>query len=203
VPYGLPIGFYFVGAIFTCSNDRDRSNNALSTSGHAILVPWPTDISVQSVDADGDVYLPGESIIVRIEIEGIGGHLDTSFEIDVYASTDLMITTSDYKIHSYEGETISPEESRLLSEACQLPSDIPAGDYYIGIIITYLVEDGTDSTTYNDHNTVYIGGYLDLVVQSVGITPGAYQPGQEFVVYNLIKNVGGGNAKSYTVDYYA
>ena len=202
LPDDITEGYYTIRGELSCSNDSNPGNNSDSDRSIRVAMRQPTSVEIQSVDAAGDVYMPGESIVVRIEIEGVGGQLENSFEIDVYASADLNITTSDYRIHSYDSETISPGESRLLSEACQLPTDIPVGNYYMGIILTYSVEGGTESDEDCDNSTVYIGGY-DLVVQSVEITPGAYLPGEEFVVYSLIKNVGEWATGGYTVDYYA
>ncbi len=202
LPYDYPEGTHLITAELTCSDDSDPGNNSAQGSirvGKSVH----GSISIESVDAAGDVYLPGEPIVVRIDIDGVGGHLDTSFEVDVYASADLDITTSDYKIHSYDSETISPGESRILFEECQLPSDIPVGYYYMGIILTYSTEDGTESERVFDNSIVYIGGYSDVVVQSVGITPGGYLPGEDFIVYSLIMNVGEWATGGYTVDYYA
>jgi hypothetical protein len=202
LPYDCPEGTHLITAELTCSGDSDPGNNSAQGSirvGKSV----PTSVSIESVDAAGDVFLPDEPIVVRIVIDGVGGHLDTSFDVDVYASADLDITTSDYKIHRYDSETISPGESLFLSEACQLPSDIPVGYYHMGIILTYSTEDGTESEQAFDNSIVYIGGYSDVVVQSVGITPGGYMPGEEFVVYSLIKNGGEWSTGGYTVAYYA
>jgi hypothetical protein len=202
LPYDFPEGSYDIDAELYCSNDSDTSNN----SAHGRIrvgKSVPTVVSIQSVDVVGDIYQPDESIVVQVQVEGIGGHLNTSIHIDVYVSADNIITTSDYKIHSFSSETISPGEFCVLSEACQLPPDIQPGNYYIGVIATYDVEDGVESIQANDAGTVYIGGYSDVVVQSVAITPGKYTPDEEFVVYSLIKNAGQWATGGYTVDYYA
>jgi len=202
LPDDITEGYYTIRGELSCSNDSNPGNNSDSDRSIRVAMKEPTSVEIRSVDAAGDVYLPGEPIVVRIEVEGVGGQLENSFEIDVYASADLNITTSDYRIHSYGNETISPGESLFLYDECQLPSDIPVGDYYLGIILTYEAEDGTESETACDNSTVYIGGY-DLVVQSVGITPGGYMPGEDFIIYSLIKNGGEWGTGGYTVDYYA
>ncbi|MHC4205351.1 MAG: COG1361 family protein [Planctomycetota bacterium] len=202
LPDDITEGYYTIRGELSCSNDSNSGNNSDSDRSIRVAMRQPTSVEIKSVDADGDVYKPGESIVVSIEIEGVGGQLDTTYEIDVYASAGLGITTSDYKIHEYGSETIGPGESRLFIDACQLPSDIPVGDYYIGIIVTYPIEDGMESKQGCDYNKVYIGGY-DLVIQNVEITPGEYSPGEELVVYNLIKNVSELGTEGYAVDYYA
>jgi hypothetical protein len=203
LPDDITEGYYTIRGELSCSNDSNPSNNSDSDRSIRVAMRQPTSVEIKSVDAAGDIYLPGESIIVHIEVEGVGGQLDNSFKIDVYASQDLNITTSDYIIHSYSSQTISPGGSRFLFEECRLPTDIPAGDYYIGIIVTYSTEDGEKSEKDSDYSTVYIGGYSEVVVQSVEITPGGYMPGEEFVVYSLIENTGEWGTGGYTVDYYA
>jgi len=200
LPYDCPEGTHLITAELTCSNDSNLGNNSAQDSirvGKSV----PTSISIGSVDVDGNVYSPGESIVVIIEIEGIGGHLDTSFEVDVYASSDFNITPDDYKIYRYDSDTISPGETQYLIDTYQLPSDILVGDYYIGIIVTYPVEDGTESQQAWDSSTVHIGIY-DLVIQTIEITPGQYSPGDELVVYTLIKNGSELSTEGYAVDFY-
>lgn len=43
----------------------------------------------------------------------------------------------------------------------------------------------------------------DLAVQSVDATNGTYQPGDQIVVYNLVRNIGEQSSNNYTVDFYA
>jgi len=202
LPDDITEGYYTIRGELSCSNDSNSGNNSDSDRSIRVAMRQPTSVEIKSVDADGDVYKPGDSIVVSVEIEGVGGQLDTTYEIDVYASADLDITADDYKIQEYESKTIAPGESRLFIDACQLPSDIPVGDYYIGIIVTYPIEDGMESEQGCDYNKVYIGGY-DLVIQTVEIAPGEYSPGDELVVYSLIKNVSELSTEGYAVDYYA
>jgi uncharacterized membrane protein len=203
LPYDITEGYYTIRGELSCSNDSNSGNNSDSDRSIRVAMKEPTSVEIQSMDAYGDIFLPGESIVVRIEINGVGGQLENSFKIDVYASLDSIIATSDYKIHSLSSETISPGESRIFIEECRLPIDITPGNYYIGAIVTYKIEDDVKRTQANDAGTVYIGGYSDVVVQSVVITPGKYTPDEEFVVYSLIKNAGQWATGGYTVDYYA
>jgi hypothetical protein len=204
LPYDITEGYYTIRGELSCSNDSNSGNNSDSDRSIRVAMKEPTSVEIQSMDAYGDIFLPGESIAVQIEINGVGGQLENSFQMDVYASADSIITTSDYKIYSFSSETISPGESRIFIEECRLPTDIPPGCYYyIGAIVTYEIEGDVKSTQANDAGTVYIGGYPDVVVQSVAITPGKYTPDEEFVVYSLIKNAGQWSTGGYIVDYYA
>jgi hypothetical protein len=203
LPDEIPEGYHTIRAELSCSNDSNPGNN--SDSGRAIRVAMkePTSVEIRSVDAYGDIFLPGDSIEVQLVAEGIGGQLENSFDTDVYVSTDLNIATGDYKIDSCGSQMIGPGESLTLIEECQLPTDIPAGDYYVGVIVTYPTEDGTETTQGIDSGAVYIGGYSDVVARSVEISPGGYMPGEDITVYSLVENAGPWGTGGYTVDYYA
>ena len=202
LPYDLAEGLYYINAEISCSNDSNTGNNSASTH-ISVGAKAYTDISVESVDAADGIYLPGDSILVDIVIEGAGGQLNVNCEIDVYASVNPEITTDDYKIYSYSGVSIIPEELSYLEATCQFPSDIPGGEYFIGIIVTYSIESGPRSIQTCDYSTVYIGGPSDLRVQSVDAADGRYASGDQIEVYSLIKNIGEWPSSGYTVNYYA
>jgi len=203
LPYDITEGYYQIRGELSCSNDSNSGNNSDSDRSIRVAMKEPTNVEIQSVDAADGVYEPGESIVVDVVIDGVGDQLDNSFEVDVYISSDSEITDNDNKIHNFGGETISPGETRYLEAECRLPSDIQAGDYYIGIIVTYSVKDGSESIQATDYSTVYIGGPSDLRVQSVDAAGGRYVAGDQIEVYSLIKNIGEWPSSSYTVNYYA
>ena len=107
LPDDLPAGLYYIDVELSCSNDSNTGNNSASTHV-TVATKVPTKISIQSMDAADGMYQPGDSIVIDFVIDGTGGQLNVTCNVDVYASADPEITISDYKIHSLGGETVIP-----------------------------------------------------------------------------------------------
>ncbi|MHC4570116.1 MAG: CARDB domain-containing protein, partial [Planctomycetota bacterium] len=174
LPYNLPAGVHDIDVEISCPDDLDPGNNSASTQltvGESAL----PEISIQSVEATEGIYKPGDSITVRIRIECGTGQLAGDVEVDFYASADRVISDADYKIQSTGFGNLEPGESYTLDTTCRFPSDVPDGDYYIGIIVTY--PDSGDN--YHDRNPVWVSPPMDPAVQTVRATAGTYGPGDE------------------------
>jgi hypothetical protein len=203
LPDDMPPGAYWIYAEVTCPND-DNSGNDEGSAGRLIHVikPVPPDIDIESVDAREGLYRPGDSIVVTVSIKAVGGHLTGSCDIDFYASADRTISTDDYKIGNSAIGGLNPGDSYADDFTCHLPSDMPSGHYYIGIIATYPTDGGSATKDAYDNSPVYVGIPSDLVVEAVDANDGAYVAGDQIGVYSLIKNVGEDLSTSYTVDFY-
>ncbi len=202
LPDDIPEGDYYIGVTVTCPYDTNPGNNE-GEDGNPVWVGPPVYLVVQSVNATDDIYKPGDNIMVNIVIENIGEQSPYSCNIDFYASTDRYISVNDYEIKNVSRSGLTPGESHSFNTTCQFPSDIPEGDYYIGVIVTWSYDGGSENTDRNSSRTVWVGPPVDLAVQSLNATNGVYQPGDEIVVYSLIDNVGEQTSENYTVDYYA
>jgi len=199
-PYDIPEGNYYVGIIVTCSNDNNLGNNkGYEDTPVRIVGLGPPNIAIQYVDAIGDFYRAGDQIVVKILIENIAGGTSDEYTVDYYASTDTTITPSDYSIGHASRGGLGPREGDAFQTTCAFPDDIPGARYFIGIIVTC----SNDSDSACDFSTVWVGPAPDLAVQTADAGDGTYMPGDQIVVYSLIRNIGDKVSNSYTVDYYA
>ena len=200
-PDDIPVGEYYIGGIIHCPMETNLDNNS-DYGDMANVRAYPPDLVVQSVDhmwdAATDIVLPGDSIDVELVVENTGIGRANSYVVDYYASGD-----SDYYLGSEDGGSLEPGEEHVFTTSCEFPPDIPIGDYYISVIITSSYDSGSRTTEGESGGAVWVGSPTDLAVQSVQIAPGAYLPGEDFVIYSLIENIGGRDSESYTVDYYA
>ena len=202
-PDDIPEGDYYIEVIVTCQYDGDTGNNEGSSG--AVWVGLPIDIAVQSVGITPGGYLPGQEYIVYSLIENVGEKSADSYTVDYYISTDAVITTDDYHIGYVERDELAPGEQHSYDTTYQVPFDIAEGNYYIGAIVTCPKEYELGNNTGCSEEKielVYPAGY-DLVFQSIEVTPGEYSPGDDLVIYNLIKNGSELSIEGYAVDYYA
>jgi hypothetical protein len=203
IPNDAPDGMYCISGELSCSNDSYSGNNQNQASMNIrVAKPVPADIVIRSVDAADGMYRPGDAIVVTICIDAVGGQLTASCDMDFYASADRTISVDDYKIGDSAVGGLNPGDSHAGDVLCRLPSNMPAGHYYIGVIVRYPTRDGSATKDKYDSTPVYVGIPSDLVVEVVDANDVAYVAGDQIVVYSLIKNVGEDLSTSYTVDYY-
>lgn len=201
LPSDLAAGSYSITAELSCSNDSDSGNNSSSAS-ITVGKRMPPNISIVSVNAANGIYEPGDSINVGIALECSGGQTSGSIDIDFCASVDTTVSIDDYRIGSTGLGSLQPGESYSSDIICQLPGDIPLGQYYIGIIATYPGGGELETGTAYDATSVFVGVPSDLLVQSVDATDGTYSSGDPINIYSLIKNIGGQISTDYIVSYY-
>jgi hypothetical protein len=161
-PFDIPEGDYHIGVIVTWSYDGGSGNTDRS-SDRTVWVGPPVDLAVQSVNATNGVYQPGDEIVVYSLIENIGEQTSEDYTVDYYASTDANIATSDYHISYVNRSGLAAGEQHSYETTCQFPFNIPAGNYYIGIIVTY-PKDYDPADNVGDDNTtvelVHPAGYV-------------------------------------------
>jgi hypothetical protein len=83
-------------------------------------------------------YYPGDQIsLENITVENISYNDVSDVRVRFYLSKDRTIKTDDYKIGSFwNWETLDGETHSVFDISSTIPDDVPAGTYYIGIIIT-------------------------------------------------------------------
>ncbi|MFC1665909.1 CARDB domain-containing protein, partial [Pseudomonadota bacterium] len=160
------------------------------------------DLSVQSVDATSGTYNPGDSVVVGNVIQNIGGDSSPSYRVDFYASTNTTITSGDYSLGYVNRSSLGAGGTHNYNTTTSLPSNIPAGNYYIGIIVT----SSNDSDSSNDKGydstpitvAVTSPSEPDLVASNLSISEsdGTVFAGDSITVYFNIKNQGAASAGS-------
>jgi hypothetical protein len=203
-PYDIPNGDYYIGVIIEWSYDGG-SGSSKGNSSDLVWIGAPVDIAVQSIGITPGVYLLGEELVIHSLMKNVGEWITESYTVDYYASTDAVITPDDYHIGYVERDELAPGEQHSYDTTYPVPYNIPEGNYYIGAIVTCPKEYELGNNTGCSEETIelaYPAGY-DLVFQSIEVTPGEYSPGDELVVYSLIKNGGDVSTEGYAVDYYA
>jgi|GEM_PF-1916417 len=203
IPDDVPDDDYYIRAVVSCEYDGNSGNDEGESDW--IWVGAPIDLAVQSVQITPGAYLPGEDFVIYSLIENIGGRDSKSYTVDYYASTDAIISTEDYHIGYVERDGLAPGEQHSYETTYQIPFNLIPDNYYIGMIVTCLEEYTPSNNTGCSEEKielVYPAGY-DLVFQSIEVTPGEYSPGDDLVIYNLIKNGSELSIEGYAVDYYA
>jgi hypothetical protein len=164
-PANIPPDYYYIQAFLECHNDIDEDNN-YAESYPPVWVGPMADLSVELVDVNNVVYMPGDQINVYTLIKNIGDRASEAYTVDFYASTDATITNQDLPIGSVTREGLAVGGQHSYNTTCQFPQvpiRLPAGNYYIGAIVTCPIDYSIENNTGYDKTTLQIvhpAGYI-------------------------------------------
>ena len=187
---GLPVnGTWYLYAKDTAGGDTGYIDEWWITVYYTVSTP--PDLAVQSVDATNGTYNPGDTIVVDNVIQNVGGSTSLGYRVDFYASTNTSITTSDYNLGYVNRSGLSAGGTHNYATTVTFPSDIPAGNYYIGLIITSI----DDSNPYNnigyDSTTITVIDNTPPTVNALSVTPASLTLGSSFTISYTVADTGG------------
>lgn len=140
-----------------------------------------TDVSVESVNAIDGAHEAGEDFRVLATLKNNGAQSSGMFDVNFYASTDAIITSSDTLLATKSISSINAGEVENIDESVDLPADMLKGDYFIGIIID-LDDTDTSNNTGADELAIYV--FVEFAMNA-GLNDAWFNPvtdGQGFLV---------------------
>lgn len=210
----VPAGTYYLGIIIDYENNVSESNEA----NNICFINYPqvtVDDSASKPDLTcdyrGNLSSSGSYLTIsNVRVKNIGNSDSGPSYIGYYLSTDQNITTSDIFLGQDYVGNLMPWGASVESLTIDINSlNIPAGTYYVGIIIDYRDEvderDETNNICFFDSPRVNIGGGSNthkpnLTCEDRGTLTVS---GTSVTLSDLrIKNIGQGTASASTVGYY-
>ncbi len=175
---------------------------------------WGSAGNLVMTDLDDYSGYRGDTVTVRhIQVENRGNQPASNVWIRFYLSTNTTITDLDHEAGSGFWSTFNAHGHWADgSWDITIPSDIPAGSYYIGWILT--LDDSERSTANNtaimlrdafsnfSERTFTVLGQPDLLVPTFGRTPSTVQVGGSLDLSATVRNDGDGSSSSTTLRYY-
>jgi hypothetical protein len=150
IPIGTPSGTYWIGVRFDSGTDGSSGNN--ETSGwdaFEIYVSQVSDAEAISITPLDSVGYGNEEFEYHVEFSNNGAQW-TYADIEIRASLNQIISTSDPLLHTYSSEYLQALYQHDTTATITLPSSLADGDWYLGMIIN--TTNTTDADTSN--NTV-------------------------------------------------
>ncbi|GEM_PF-3324354 len=151
----VPPGTYWVGWILDADgavSETDESNNTAYKQGYQLTVTAPPTVDLYD---DGEAYrslspstvVQGGLVHVSCDIRNGGTAASGAFDVDVYASTNTVITTADYYLGTVDLGSISAGSYADCDLVGASTAGIPEGAYWVGWII-----DGANHVVETDEN---------------------------------------------------
>ncbi len=111
---------------------------------------------------------PGESMSAFSDVRNIGTANSGSFKVSYYASTNTTISTADYFLGQVTVSSITPFTKKGADWSGSLPTNIPAGSYYVG----WIIDSANTSNEFDEGNNLAHKSTPKLTV-TVPSTPSA------------------------------
>jgi hypothetical protein len=99
------------------------------------------------VDAVNGTYSPGDTLVIENKVENIGGTVSETYRIAFYASTNTIISSTDYHLGFSNRAAVESAQNHHFDTTITLPGGLPAGKLFIGALLTT-----SDGNKNNDSN---------------------------------------------------
>ncbi|USO00005.1 MAG: hypothetical protein H6810_04915 [Phycisphaeraceae bacterium] len=203
VPIGTPSGTYWVGVLLDSGIDANSGNNDSSYwDAHQLTVNGVADPLANSCSAPSGTFYHGDTIGVGYNVTNQGGDPSNAVTVDIYASTNTIISTGDTLLGSFNIGTFTGGQTKSGTLNVALPTNL-LGNYYIGYIIGASDDVNSGNNTAYDATALTVDGRADLQADYLtSLESSVYQGGDLSIRYHVVNNgtVASGN---YTVDVYA
>ncbi len=154
---GVPAGDYFVGLIIDPQDKVHESNehdNTCFFNHPKVHIPAPKPNL--TCENGGEISVNGTNVHISwVKVINKGGSRSNATKVGFYLSRDQNFTTSDFLIGTVNLAALNPGEIKMLNEFSINVSGlgIPAGDYFVGIIIDPF--DDVHESNEHDNNTCF------------------------------------------------
>jgi len=148
-PNDIADGSYFIGAIINL-DDADTGNN-VAADNNAITIeaemPDPViDLVLQSIEAPSGTFEQGEDLSISVTTRNIGELGSPTYNVNLYASTNTQISTSDTQIGTSSRGALAGGAQDGFNLEVNLPEMLSPDDYFIGAIIDINDADNSNNT---------------------------------------------------------
>ena len=138
------------------------------------------DNGLHNATADKSSYYPGDPISLNhITVENNSYNAVSEVRVRFYLSTDRTITTDDYRIGTFwNWESFAGESRSVFNIDSTIPDNVPAGTYYIGIMVTV---NGDKQDDYTINNRTSFFSTISIKARSSGGNDDDGKPGGCFI----------------------
>jgi subtilase family serine protease len=168
IPQTVTPGSYFVGVISDGGKTVTESNEANNTSNTAITVSGSIDLEVRELTIQPTSGAPGSQVALSFKVNNIGSLAAPISNVAIRLSANQTFDNNDLLLGTVNTQAIAAGGSSTLTFTAQLPTTLPAGASFIGVI----VDPQGQVTEANENNNVISAAFSvsDQTAPSVTLT---------------------------------
>lgn len=187
--------------LYHCSvHSSPGQNRNFNQNGRIVVIAASvsTDMSVGSVAVSEGSQEAGEDVTVKTVLSNTGAASSGDFNIDFFVSTDEFITAGDTLIGTTSVSSIAAGFSKNIEESVNLPVDLAAGDYFVGVIIN-LDDENASNNAGGTESPIFV--FTDFIMNA-GLNDAWFEPatdGQGFFI-TIFPDLGVASLAWFTYD---
>ena len=202
-----PKTYYYGGWLTANTGDTDIYNDVATEVGVTVTATTvqtsdSSDLVVESISANKVSLAPGEDFRLDAVVRNQGKADAPSTYLRYYRSSDSTISANDTEVGEDRMTTPDAGETYDRWEKITAP-DTPGIYYYIACVESVESESNTDNNCSESIQiTVQTALSPDLVIESISANKVALDPNDTFGLSTVVRNQGGGGARSTKLRYY-
>ncbi len=143
-----------------------------------------TQATGDSAASKTQAFVPGDSISIEAVIRNNGNAASGSFSITYYASTNLVINTSDTALGTFAVADLAAGVTRSQQNQVDVPDGLAAGQYFIGAILAFSDSNANNNVAVDSVSITISGSFLiNAGLNDVWATPGKNSQGILFATF--------------------
>jgi len=151
IPSGSGTGTRYIGIIVDASDDVDSSNDTAVSD--AVDIGARSDLVATSINAANGTHLQGGSMPISFRVDNDGLAPSGDYTVEIRASTNTFISTSDPLLRTYNFSTLNPGAARSVNSSVAIPPSFAPSDYFIGMIVSPGADENDTSDNINLDST--------------------------------------------------
>ncbi|MCR5888599.1 hypothetical protein LRS06_12660 [Hymenobacter sp. J193] len=205
IPSSVVPGTYYVlfaadyqDLVTETNEDNNVTAVAITVAKASIdLVPTQSQLSATSVTA-------GTTITGTTYIYNQGNTSASSSNVGYYLSTDTKLDSKDVLLNSVNGSALAANASDYRGSYLTVPATATAGTYYVLFVADYKdqVAESNENNNVSSVTLQVVDPYVDLTVQSTGVSPSSVASGSSVSVSAYVYNQGNSTASASSLGYY-
>ncbi|HHI79614.1 MAG TPA: hypothetical protein ENK02_06510 [Planctomycetes bacterium] len=205
LPRDLEEGDCYIGVIADFSKqlvEETESNNSVGAKRVCRGLP---DLMTLSAVPSRTQLLPRQSMNLALVIVNAGKRASTRVNSGVYLSTDSLISKQDTLLASFVTPALSPKQQQRYKSAFQVPSQLPSGTCYIGVLADREGRLPEITRRNNALSTKVFCGpkpLPDLVPTALGLSTKQWSAGAQLALVSTTSNLGKLASSATTSAYY-
>jgi subtilase family serine protease len=168
IPQTVTPGSYFVGVISDGGKTITESSEDNNTTNTAITVSGSIDLEVRELTIQPTSGAPGSQVALSFKVNNLGSLAAPASNVAIRLSANQTFDNNDLLLGTVNTQAIAAGGSATLTFTAQLPTTLPAGGSFIGVI----VDPQGQVSEGNENNNVISGSFniTDQTAPSVTIT---------------------------------